>query len=95
MHSHQLKIRWSQHRLESPNQIRLWDDALTNRLVLEIEKHFGINYNTNKMCEAVRFVARQYLISPPKQYLERLEWNGATSAIGKLLPTFSAQKTQN
>jgi hypothetical protein len=32
-----------------PNQIRLWDDSLNNRLGLEIEKHFGINYNTNKM----------------------------------------------
>ena len=31
------------------NQIRLWDDSLNNRLGLEIEKHFGINYNANKM----------------------------------------------
>jgi len=33
----------------NPNQIRLWDDSLNNRLGLEIEKHFGLNYNTNKM----------------------------------------------
>lgn len=31
------------------NQIRLWDDSLNNRLGLEIEKHFGINYNANKI----------------------------------------------
>ncbi len=71
-----------------PNQIRLWDDSLTNRLGLEIEKHFGLNYNANKMWEAVRFVAGQYSISPPKQFLERLEWKGDTSAIRKLLPTY-------
>ena len=40
-----------------PNQIRLWDDSLNNRLGLEIEKHFSLNYNTNKMWEAIRFVA--------------------------------------
>lgn len=51
-----------------PNQIRLWDDSLNNRLGLEIEKHFGLNYNANKMWDAVRFVAHQYEISPPKQY---------------------------
>ena len=39
------------------NQIRLWDDSLNNRLGLEIEKHFGINYNANKMWGAIRFVA--------------------------------------
>lgn len=72
----------------SPNQIRLWDDALNNRLGLEIEKHFGINYNANKMWEAVRFVAHQYEISPPKQYLQNLEWKGDKNAIRKLLPTY-------
>ena len=50
-----------------PNQIRLWDDSLNNRLGLEIEKHFDLNYNANKMWEAIRFVANQYEISPPKQ----------------------------
>lgn len=72
----------------SPNQIRLWDDALNNRLGLEIEKHFGINYNANKMWEAVRFVAHQYEISPPKQYLQSFEWKGDKNAIRKLLPTY-------
>ena len=66
------------------NQIRLWDDALNNRLGLEIEKHFGLNYNGNKMWEAVRFLAGQYSISPPKQLLKRLEWKGDTNAIRKL-----------
>lgn len=71
-----------------PNQIRLWDDSLNNRLGLEIEKHFGINYNANKMWEAVRFVAHQYEISPPKQYLQNLKWKGDRNAIRKLLPTY-------
>ncbi len=48
-----------------PNQIRLWDDSLNNRLGLEIEKHFDLNYNANKMWEAIRFVANQYEISSP------------------------------
>lgn len=53
-------------------QIRLWDDSLNKRLGLEIEKHFGLNYNANKMWDAVRFVANQYEISPPEQYLKSL-----------------------
>lgn len=71
-----------------PNQIRLWDDSLNNRLGLEIEKHFGINYNANKMWEAIRFVAHQYEISPPKQYLQNLKWKGDRNAIKKLLPSY-------
>lgn len=70
------------------NQIRLWDDSLNNRLGLEIEKHFGLNYNANKMWDAVRFVAHQYEISPPKQYLKSLTWKGDRNAIAKLLPTY-------
>jgi predicted P-loop ATPase len=72
----------------NPNKIRLWDDTLNNRLGLEIEKRFGINYNANKMWEAVRFVASQYTISPPKQFLEQLIWKGDENAIRKLLPTY-------
>lgn len=71
-----------------PNQIRLWDDSLNNRLGLEIEKHFGLNYNANKMWDAVRFVANQYEISPPEQYLKNLTWKGDRNAIAKLLPTY-------
>jgi predicted P-loop ATPase len=71
-----------------PNQIRLWDDSLNNRLGLEIEKHFDLNYNANKMWEAIRFVANQYEVSPPKQYLERLKWDGDGRAIKKLLPIY-------
>lgn len=57
------------------NQIRLWDDSLNNRLGLDIEKHFGINYNANKMWEAIRFVAHQYEVSSPNQYLQfKMEW---------------------
>ncbi len=70
------------------NQIRLWDDSLNNRLGLEIEKYFGLNYNANKMWDAVRFVAHQYEISPPKQYLKNLTWKGDKNAIRKLLPTY-------
>lgn len=66
----------------------MWDDSLNNRLGLEIEKHFGINYNANKMWEAVRFVAHQYEISPAEQYLQNLTWNGDKEAIRKLLPTY-------
>lgn len=66
------------------NQIRLWDDSLNNILGLEIEKHFGINYNANKMWEAIRFVAHQYEVSPPKQYLQNLKWNEAKSFLSKL-----------
>ena len=71
-----------------PNQIRLWDDSLNNRLGLEIEKHFDLNYSANKMWEAIRFVANQYEVNPPRQYLERLRWNGDEGAIRKLLPTY-------
>ena len=70
------------------NQIRLWDDSLNNRLGLEIEKHFGLNYNANKMWDAVRFVANQYEISPPEQYLKNLTWKGDRNTIAKLLPTY-------
>ncbi len=40
------------------------------------------------MWDAVRFVAHQYEISPPKQYLERLAWDGDRNAIRNLLPTY-------
>lgn len=70
------------------NQIRLWDDSLNNRLGLEIEKYFGLNYNSNKMWDAVSFVAHQYEISPPRQYLKNLTWKGDRNAIRKLLPTY-------
>ena len=72
----------------NPNQIRLWDDALNNRLGLEIEKHFEINYNPNRVWSAVHFVANQYRISPPEQLLKSLNWQGDTNAIRKLLPTY-------
>lgn len=72
----------------NPRKIRLWDDNLNNRLGLEIEEHFGINYNANKMWEAIRFVAHQYEISPPKQYLQNLKWKGDKNTIRKLLPTY-------
>ncbi|MGO1580127.1 MAG: VapE domain-containing protein [Peptoniphilaceae bacterium] len=70
------------------NSIRLWDDAMNNRLGLEIEKRFKINYNSNKMWEAVRFVAGQYSISPPKEYLKFLKWNSDEDNIRKLLPKY-------
>lgn len=70
------------------SQIRLWDDSLNNRLGLEIEKYFGLNYNANKMWDAVSFVAHQYEISPPRQYLKNLTWKGDRNAIRKLLPTY-------
>lgn len=72
----------------SKNSIRLWDDSMNNRLGLEIEKRFMINYNSNKMWEAVRFVAGQYSISPPKELLETLIWNGKENNIRKLLPKY-------
>lgn len=40
------------------------------------------------MWDAVRFVAHQYEISPPKQYLKSLTWKGDRNAISKLLPTY-------
>ena len=61
---------------------------MNNRLGLEIEKHFGINYNANKIWEAIRFVAHQYEVSPPKQYLQNLKWNGDKNAIRKLFPKY-------
>ncbi len=70
------------------NQIRLWDESLNNRLGLEIEKYFGLNYNANKMWDAVSFVAHQYEISPPRQYLKNINWKGDKNAIRKLLPTY-------
>ncbi len=33
------------------------------------------------MWEAIRFVAHQYEVSPPKQYLQNLKWNGDKNAI--------------
>lgn len=70
------------------NSIRLWDDSMNNRLGLEIEKRFRINYNSNKMWEAVRFVAGQYSISPPREYLKALKWNGNEDNIKRLLPKY-------
>lgn len=70
------------------NSIRLWDDSMNNRLGLEIEKRFKINYNSNKMWEAVRFVAGQYSISPPREYLKSLKWNRDEDNIRKLLPKY-------
>ncbi|MGO3751730.1 MAG: VapE domain-containing protein [Peptoniphilaceae bacterium] len=68
--------------------IRLWDDSMNNRLGLEIEKRFKINYNSNKMWEAVRFVSGQYSISPPREYLKFLKWNEDEDNIRRLLPKY-------
>lgn len=40
------------------------------------------------MWEAIRFVAYQYEVSPPKQYLQNLKWNGDKNAIRKFLPRY-------
>ena len=40
------------------------------------------------MWDAVSFVAHQYEISPPRQYLKSLNWKGDKNAIRKLLPTY-------
>lgn len=45
-------------------------------------------YYANKIWDAVCFVAHQYEISTPEQYLENLTWKGDRNAIVKLLQTY-------
>lgn len=70
------------------SKVRSWDDILNNRLGIEIERKYKINYSKNKIWEAVFFVASQYEISPPKEYLKTLKWNKDTESIRKLLPHY-------
>ena len=73
---------------EKEEKSRIWNDRLNNILGLEIELHFQLYYQSNKLWEAIKFVASLRSINPPKEYLNQLTWNGDKEAINKLLPRY-------
>ena len=44
---------------QKENEIRKWNDHLTNLLGVEIEREFGIKYSKNRMDDAITFIAHK------------------------------------
>ena len=72
---------------QKENEIRKWNDHLTNLLGIEIEREFGIKYSKNRMDDVVTFIAHKRAINLPAMYMKSLAYYGA-SYISKLLPKY-------
>lgn len=69
------------------DEIRKWNDHMTNIIGVEIEREFGIKYSKNRMEDAVLFVAHKRTINLPAMYMESLHYDGQ-EYISKLLPKY-------
>ena len=72
---------------QKENEIRKWNDHLTNLLGVEIEREFGIKYSKNRMDDATTFIAHKRAVNLPAMYMKSLPYNGE-SYITKLLPKY-------
>ena len=72
---------------QKENEIRKWNDHLTNLLGVEIEREFGIKYSKNRMDDAITFIAHKRAINLPAMYMKTLAYDGE-SYISKLLPKY-------
>ena len=52
------------------NEIRKWNDHLTNLLGVEIEREFGIKYSKNRMDDAITFIAHKRAVNLPAMYMK-------------------------
>lgn len=84
-------VRFVGHIKGEPNtskdEIRKWNDQMTNLLGIEIDLAFGLKYAKNLMEEAVQFIAMKCAINMPAQYLKGLPYRGE-GYIDRLLPTY-------
>lgn len=69
------------------NEIRRWNDHMTNVLGVEIERAFGIKYSKSKMDDAITFVANKRAVNLPALYLKSLV-HDEEDYISKLLPKY-------
>ena len=72
---------------QKENEIRKWNDHLTNFLGAEIEREFGIKYSKNRMDDAITFIAHKRAVNLPAMYMKSLTYDGE-SYISKLLPKY-------
>ncbi len=72
---------------QKENEIRKWNDHLTNLLGVEIEREFGIKYSKNRMDDAITFIAHKRAVNLPAMYMKSLPYDGERY-ITKLLPKY-------
>ena len=72
---------------QKENEIRKWNDHLTNFLGVEIEREFEIKYSKNRMDDAITFIAHKRAVNLPAMYMKSLTYGGE-SYISKLLPKY-------
>ena len=72
---------------QKENEIRKWNDHLTNLLGVEIEREFGIKYSKNRMDDAITFIAHKRAVNLPAMYMNSLPYDGE-KYIPKLLPKY-------
>ena len=69
------------------DEIRKWNDQMTNILRVEIESTFGIKYSKNRMEDAITFVAQKRAVNLPALYMKSLSYDGG-KYIENLLPKY-------
>ena len=69
------------------NEIRKWNDQMTNILGVEIESTFEIKYSKNRMEDAITFVAQKRAVNLPALYMKSLSYDGG-KYIENLLPKY-------
>ena len=69
------------------DEIKKWNDHLTNFLGVEIEREFGIKYSKNRMDDAITFIAHKKAVNLPAMYMKSLIYDGDRH-ISKLLPKY-------
>ena len=69
------------------DEIRKWNDHLTNFLRVEIEREFGIKYSKTRMDDAITFIAHKRAVNLPAMYMKSLAYDGE-SYLSNLLPKY-------
>lgn len=69
------------------DEIRKWNNQMTNILGVEIESTFGIKYSKNRMEDAITFVAQKRAVNLPALYMKSLSYDGG-KYIENLLPKY-------
>lgn len=80
---------------QKENEIRKWNDHLTNLLGVEIEREFGIKYSKNRMDDAITFIAHKRAINLPAMYMRSLAYDGVKVIYLNCFQNTLEQKIQN
>ena len=80
---------------QKENEIRKWNDHLTNLLGVEIEREFGIKYSKNRMDDAITFIAHKRTINLPAMYMRSLAYDGVKVIYLNCFQNTLEQKIQN